>query len=87
MTFEQFKSTGRDVEDMLEVARDGESRPGRVYAGHGFIESSMGHARGRWLLYLGHFEQISDDLESLERILYEYVVAEGILKSPDDHPI
>lgn len=72
MTFEQFQATGRDVEDVSEAAGDEEVRPGRVYAGDFYIESSGDHADGKWMLTLESSGYLSDDLESLERRLYEY---------------
>ena len=72
MTFEEFCATGHDVEDVSGVAGDEDVRPGRVYDGDVFIESSGGHADGRWMLTLESEGWISDDLRTLERRLYEY---------------
>jgi hypothetical protein len=48
-------------------------RPGRVYDGEVFIESSGGHPDGRWMLTL-ESEGGLTGLTALERRLYEYAL-------------
>lgn len=47
LTLDQFRATGRDVADLraipevaAQLSDDGEARPGRIYAGDLFIETS-----------------------------------------------
>jgi hypothetical protein len=78
MTLAQFRASGRDVADLGEeiTGMDLEGVPGRIYAHHGgpYIER---HGGG-WLLTLAN-DQWDDPLESLEALLYEWSVAEGVV--------
>lgn len=72
-TFKEFQASGRYVEDVSTAAKDtDEVRPGRVYMRDLCIESSNGSARGEWLLVLERGDYISDDLDMLERMLYDF---------------
>jgi hypothetical protein len=79
MTLEQFRATGRDVEDLravLELAEqfDGPS-PGRVYAGGGYIER-FGAA---WCCTIAN-DSRSGGLANMEAFLYEWAVDECDLR-------
>ena len=88
MTFEQFQATRKWCDDLGAALADArwEGEPaarGNLYLDVLCIEQVQDHwpaaarARGRWHLLIGRDEQISDDLESLERRLYEFARSEG----------
>src|SRR4051812_14132272 len=89
LTFEQFQSTRTHCDDLgakIPDARwDHEPVPAKanIYLDALYIEQVADHwpetARkaGTWHLLIGRSEWISDDLESLERKLYEFAVSEG----------
>jgi hypothetical protein len=79
ITFEEFVATSRDVDDVSEVASDEDVRPGRVYANDLFIESSMGHPDGAWMLVWTNQCWLSNDVHDLELRLYDLAVSEGDL--------
>ncbi len=92
MTFEQFQATRRYSEDIgaaLSDARwDGEpAAKGNLYLDELYIEEMQPHrpeatkAQGKWCLLLDRDERISDDLEALERDLYDWAVSEGYFDS------
>ena len=88
MTFEQFRQT-RQWSDDLAAAIPAESfdpgARGNVYLGDFlYIEetgnwpaTAPGHGKGRWYLRIANAEYQTDDLESLERRLYDYAIREG----------
>jgi hypothetical protein len=80
MTFDEFKASGRAVDDLRTLAFIGDAyefkQPGRVYAGDLVIEESMGAAAGNWCLTIIHDTSISDDLADLERKLYHFGLSE-----------
>lgn len=89
MTFEQFRDTARFCEDLSTVIPDArwDDEPvpakGNVYVDALYIERMQPHwpaatlAKGAWYLLIGNQEYVSDDLESLERHLYEFACDEG----------
>lgn len=84
MTFEQFQATRKWCDDLgkaLSDARweDGEKGRGQLYLDCLYIESSIGWegATGGYCLQIGNSQKMSDDLESLERDLYDWAMAEG----------
>lgn len=84
MTFEQFQATRKHVEDLADVVGFGfdEPQPGYVYADDLHIfDMPKDSDAGQFLLAIGNSQRISDDLESLERDLYEFGVSEGLLVS------
>lgn len=87
MTFETFRATGRESGDLWDECDDAsvKGRPGRVYCGCLWIEDASdwptdapGFGQGRWYTIIGRDEYQSDDLESIERRLYDFAVSEGI---------
>jgi hypothetical protein len=80
MNFEQWQATGRDVPDINQVIDtcNGEMLPGRVYEGDLYIEN--GDKMDRWFLTIGNSQYADDDLESLERILFDWAVDEGFFE-------
>jgi hypothetical protein len=88
MTFEQFQATrkesndlGRDTEDCMW---DNEPKAsGLLYLGKLFIENvedwwpQRAKDMGKYHLLLGRDEWVSDDLESLERELYDWAMSAG----------
>lgn len=93
MTFEQFQATRRHCDDLGKAVDDGrwEGQPaakGNLYLGCLFIESAQPHwpqeARdeGKWYLVLERDEWITDDLESLERKLYQWAESAGYFDTP-----
>jgi hypothetical protein len=87
MTFEQFQKTRQWCED-LPARLPGEALSqdsrGYVYCGRLFIEdatawpeSAPGCGQGHWYTVIGRAEYQSDDLEKVERPLYEFAVSEG----------
>lgn len=92
MTFEQFQATRRHCDDLGEALQDagwaGEPSPasGNLYLGCLYIDEVKPHwpekarAQGKWHLLIERSEWISNDLESLERRLYEFAVAEGFTR-------
>jgi hypothetical protein len=90
MTFQEFQATRRDCDDLGAVTNDArwEDEPtpakGITYLDNTlYIEAVQPHwpdaakARGKWHLILGREEWITDDLEMLERELYDWAVSEG----------
>jgi hypothetical protein len=81
MTLDEFRKSGRSVDDLRTVDPNVYEfkQPGRVYAGNLVIEDSLGAAGGCWQLVIANDCRLSDDLADLERALYEYGLAEGLL--------
>jgi hypothetical protein len=88
MTFEQFQAARRYCEDLGAAISDArwEGEPaakGYLYLDALYIEEVMPHwpeaakAEGKWCLIIGRNERITDDLEALERNLYDWAVSEG----------
>jgi len=92
MTFEEFRDTrvwsddiGAQIPDMRW---EGEPNPptGYIYAEQLYIEQvtadwpETARKRGRWYLLLCNEESISDDLEMLERKLFEYALDEQVVR-------
>jgi hypothetical protein len=90
MTLKQFTEARTRSEDLGVIVPEFEVRgqppaKGFVYPGWLVIEEVSAHwpestkAQGRFYLLLGNWERVTDDLESLERDLYQYAGQEGIL--------
>lgn len=89
MTFKQFQATRIHVADLAAVIADArwDGEPvkpsGYVYLCDFYIEDVKDHwpptfrADGRYALQIANTHYLSHDLESLERHLYAYAVAEG----------
>jgi len=89
MTFEQFQATRRPCADLgkaLDDARweeDKSPASGLLYLGALYIEEvrpdwpNNARARGQWYLMIGRDEWISDDLEKLERELFDFAMSAG----------
>lgn len=89
MTFEDFQNTRRESADLgrdvSDCRWDDEVEPGAgfVYLDVLYIERVGDHwpdaarARGKFYLILERDEYISDDLEELERKLYDWAMASG----------
>ncbi len=88
MTFAQFQATKTHCDDLGAKLSDAmwEGEPaakGNVYLDALYIGAVMDHwpeaarKQGAWHLLIGNCEWISDDLESLERKLYDFAVSEG----------
>ncbi len=89
MTFEQFQATrdySNDIGEKIGEARwDREDQPaiGYIYLGSLYIEEVQPHwpkaARdaGKWYLLIGNTDWVSNDLESLERKLFDFATSEG----------
>ena len=85
MTFEEFQASGRDTPNLAaEVDDYGGDNPGRIYAGGLWIEDARRRegGDGRWYTIVGNAEYQSDNLEHVERPLYEFGVAGGFLTPP-----
>ncbi len=89
LTFAEFQATGRAVADLVaegveeQPLDDDLPIPGRVYEGGLHIEErpSQGWPNGRperWFLILSNADWLSDDLEALERELYQYYLSECV---------
>lgn len=80
MTFEEFQATRTHCDDIgAAISADlGEKTAGNLYCGTFYIEARadwwtpQAKAQGAWYLILERDDYISDDLESLERKLYEF---------------
>jgi len=87
LTFEQFQATRRHVANLHDepsiagqIGDDGEVRPGLVYADGLFIEEeTRGTMCPVYTLTIGNASRSTDNLESLERDLYEFACAEEYL--------
>jgi hypothetical protein len=90
MTFDQFRETGRDCDDLgaalSDSAWDDYPTParGRLYLGGLWIqqkpEAGWLNDRGeKWWLLIGREDWLSDDLVELERLLFEYAAQEDLL--------
>lgn len=87
MTFEQFLATKTSCDDIGEAisADMGVTDPvtGNLYLGCLYIEARQdwwpedARKAGAWYLMLENTQFISDDLEMLERKLFDYAVANG----------
>jgi hypothetical protein len=80
MTFEEFQATGRDVDDIGAAIGDEGwlGCPGRVYLGDTlFIEEGRPFPEpAPWVLTIGNCATAHENLEYLERQLYNYAVEE-----------
>jgi len=62
---------------------------GNLYLGELYIEEVQPHwpdaakARGKWHLLIARDEWITDDLETLERKLYDWAASEGYFEGKD----
>jgi hypothetical protein len=89
MTFEQFQATRVHHDDLGAILQDAhwEGEPGPA---HGFLYLDALHieevqdfwpdaskAKGKYYLLIGNREWFSNDLEKLERELYQFAVEEG----------
>lgn len=89
LTFEQFRATGRDVPDLRAFdwyptdPADPRAVPGRVYLETLYIfdagETAVPTGR-RFSLILGREEWVDDDLEAIERRLYDWAASEDYFK-------
>ncbi len=91
MTFEQFQATKTHCDDIGAAISDArwEHEPvpakGNLYLGELYIEEVLPHFspemkhQGKWYLTIHRDEWVSDDLEDLERKLYEFAKDEGFL--------
>lgn len=87
MTFEQFQASRQHCPDIGEAIKQDmgvtEPVPGNLYLGSLYIEARQiwwpteAREQGAWHLLIGNVEWISDDLDMLERRLYEFAVSEG----------
>ena len=86
MTFEQFQATGRDVPCIqratnMDLGVDGDA-PGRVYDRWLTIEAvtqswpADARNRGEWCLTIENEITIGNDLQELERKLYDWAATE-----------
>lgn len=94
ITFAEFQASKTACDDIGKVLRDArwEDDPmpakGLIYLGLLYIEEVQAwwpeRARelGKYHLLIGRTDWISDDLESLERKLYEFADDEGYLLTP-----
>ena len=82
MTFEEFQSTKVWSDDMSEFVGRGDDEPtppcGFVYTGSFYIESTKywpesapAYGKGAWYLIIERSEWVDNDLERLERILWD----------------
>lgn len=88
MTFEEFKASGKYVDQLPECCLYNDDHPvgGMIYKGEAWIEDCNSWKNdedphpndGRWYLIICRDQWRSDDLEKLERILYEWAKDEGI---------
>lgn len=94
MTFEQFQATRRYSENIGAAISDArwEGEPpakGYLYLDVLYIEEVQPHwpdaakARGKWHLLIARDEWITDDLETLERKLYDWAASEGYFEGKD----
>ena len=94
MSFEEFRDTRFWCDDLgtklADAAWDDEPEKARgwIYLDALYIEKVLPHwpedtrALGKWHLIINRSEWITDDLESLERILYEWALTEGYCEAP-----
>lgn len=81
LSFSEFQATGRNVADLSTIPHCAAQElygAGRVYLDDEWplvIES--GSAPGLWCLTIGNDSHESNDLQSLERKLYQFAVSEG----------
>lgn len=90
MTLEQFQATRTSTADLesalnTSIYDDPEIKcPGLIYVGTLYIEESHANwtekARegGKYFLVINNRDWLSDDVEMLERHLFDYAVSEGI---------
>jgi len=92
LSFEQFRNTGKYVDDLMSVFEDDRFNlgddmvsKGIVYLNNAlYIEDASAwpnyeQGSGGWYLLLGRHEWQTDDLESLERRLYQYAIDEQFM--------
>jgi hypothetical protein len=87
MTFDEFRATGVDCDDLGAALNDGmwdgiEPGRGRLYLGQLYIErkpvAGWPNMVGQeWMLVLGRDDWLSDDLVELEQLLYQFAIEEG----------
>lgn len=88
-TFKQFREAGRAVENLADHEAEtnysiygdqGQSQPGRIYPAGLVIEGPT--QSGAYFLIEGSREIISQDLESLEAMLYAWATNDGAIFPP-----
>lgn len=79
-TFEDFQKSGRYVENLQAALPEQDldtAEPGRIYGDHYFIIDTKNwepaYKLGNWFLLLGNIQELSDNLEVLERKLYKHI--------------
>ena len=75
MTFEQFRATKKQIADLSVITSYDEDKnaPALTYLDDFYIALDG----GKYRLMIGRDEVETEDLESLERKLYEYALEEG----------
>lgn len=83
MTFQEFCATGRDLPDLATIPHCAAQEihgPGRVYLDDEWpLVIEQGSSPDLWCLTIGNSSHESNDLQTLERELYEFAVTEGYL--------
>jgi hypothetical protein len=85
MTFTEFQATRRDVEDLgtiEHIAGAGVQGEGSTYLDDQlFLEcATCGTMVPVYTLTIGNYTESTEDLERLERELYEFAVSEGYVE-------
>lgn len=93
MTFEEFQKTRTPCADLCAAVGsapwDDKPAKGLLYLGVLYVEGVQPHwpektrALGKWHLLIGRCEWVTDDLESLERRLYDFAIGEGYTMDPE----
>jgi len=83
MTFEEFQASRAPISDVDELfdGEPGSGSPGLTYLRDSHIDSYIELVAapcGLWLLVLGNMQYCDNDLEKLEKELYNWLVDEGV---------
>ena len=82
MTFEQFQSTKMACDNVAPELND-DPLSGFYYAGSLYIYNFDGVANGkpldRFWLHIENMEWTAPEIETLERILYDYALGQGLI--------
>lgn len=91
MTFQEFQATGVDCADLGAALKDEnfKGQKGRFYLDELYLQDLAGISADipRWYAVWGTDEHASNNLEQIERVLYDFAVFEGYFEIPPDEEL
>lgn len=89
MTLEEFRASRKPCDNIPafigsdEWREDGTPTHGFTYADSGLHIEQVDHPKGKYMLVLSNRDWLTDDLASLEVMLYEYGISDGTITVED----